>query len=137
MLGYLLKEGSRYTVDEVFYSYHDGRQHLRQHRQQNDGTHKWKQSVQDQCVYDMLNIFLRARSFDPTGWKKGNTIHFPIADGKNIDAAQIFYRPGRKGKPCVNGIGQQKEGRAVNCQKEDGQAEGIQQQRAFHMAIFR
>ena len=86
------REGKRYTVDEVFYSYHDGRQHLRQHRQQNDGTHKWKQSVQDQCVYDMLNIFLRARSFDPTGWKKGNTIHFPIADGKNIDAAQIFYR---------------------------------------------
>ena len=32
---------------------------------------------------------------------------------------QIFYRPGRKGKPCVNGIGQQKEGRAVNCQKEE------------------
>lgn len=86
------REGSRYTVDEVFYSYPDGHQHLRQHRQQNDGTHKWKQSVQDQCVYDMLNIFLRARSFDPTGWKKGNTIHFPIADGKNIDAAQIFYR---------------------------------------------
>lgn len=86
------REGKRYTVDEVFYSYPDGRQHLRQHRQQNDGTHKWKQSVQDQCVYDMLNIFLRARSFDPTGWKKGNTIHFPIADGKNIDAAQIFYR---------------------------------------------
>ena len=86
------REGKRYTVDEVFYSYPDGRQHLRQHRQHNDGTHKWKQSVQDQCVYDMLNIFLRARSFDPTGWKKGNTIHFPIADGKNIDAAQIFYR---------------------------------------------
>lgn len=52
-------------------------------------------------------------------------------------ADQIFYRPGRKGKPCVNGIGQQKEGRAVNCQKEDGQAEGIQQQRAFYMAVFR
>ena len=52
-------------------------------------------------------------------------------------ADQIFYRPGRKGKPCVNGIGQQKEGRAVNCQKEDGQAEGVQQQRAFYMAVFR
>ena len=52
-------------------------------------------------------------------------------------ADQIFYRPGRKGKPCVNGIGQQKEGRAVNCQKEDGQAEGIQQQCAFYIAVFR
>ena len=86
------REGKRYTVDEVFYSYPDGRQHLRQHRQKNDGTHLWKQSTQDQCVYDMLNIFLRARSFDPTGWKKGNTVNFPIADGKNLDQARIYYR---------------------------------------------
>ena len=40
----------------------------------------------------MLNIFLRARSFDPTGWKKGNTVNFPIADGKNLDQARIYYR---------------------------------------------
>ena len=57
--------------------------------------------------------------------------------GREQCTDQIFYRPGRKGKPCVNGIGQQKEGRAVNCQKEDGQAEGIQQQRTFYMAVFR
>ncbi|MCI6208486.1 MAG: DUF3108 domain-containing protein [Prevotellaceae bacterium] len=85
-------EGKRYTVDEVFYTYHNGLPHLRQHRQHNDGTHAWKQSQQDQCIYDMMSIFLRARSFDPTGWKKGNTINFPIADGKNIDRARIYYR---------------------------------------------
>ena len=97
------REGKRYTVDEVFYSYPDARQHLRQHRQKNDGSHEWKQSVQDQCVYDMLSIFLRARSFDPTGWKKGNTVNFPIADGKNVDAARIVYR-GKTTVKADNGL---------------------------------
>ena len=97
------REGKRYTVDEVFYSYPDSRQHLRQHRQRNDGSHLWKQSVQDQCVYDMLSIFLRARSFDPTGWKKGNIVNFPIADGKNIDPARIVYR-GKTTVKADNGL---------------------------------
>ena len=97
------REGKRYTVDEVFFSYPDGRQHLRQHRQQNDGSHLWKSAVEDQCVYDMLSIFLRARSFDPTGWKKGQTVNFPIADGKNIDPAQIRYR-GKTTVKADNGV---------------------------------
>ena len=86
------REGSRYTVDEVFYSYPDGQQHIRQHRQKNDGTHEWKQSAHTQCVFDMLNIFLRARSFNPTGWKKGHTVNFPMADGRNIEPAMLRYR---------------------------------------------
>ena len=97
------REGSRYTVDEVFYSYPDGRQHLRQHRQKNDGTHEWKQSVQTQCAFDMLNIFLRARSFNPDGWKKGHTVNFPMADGRNIDPAMIRYR-GKTNVKADNGV---------------------------------
>ena len=85
------REGKRYTVDEVFFSYPDGRQHLRQHRQQNDGKHVWKKASYDDCVFDMLNIFLRARSFDPTNWKKGYAVKFPIADGKNRTPAQIKF----------------------------------------------
>ena len=34
-------------------------------------------------------------------------------------------------------VGEQVESGEINRQKHDGQAEGIQQQRAFHMAIFR
>lgn len=86
------REGSRYTVDEVFYSYPDGRQHVRLHRQKNDGTHIWKNVSDDQCVFDMLSIFMRARSFDPTGWKKGQTVNFPMADGRDLTPALIRYR---------------------------------------------
>ena len=75
------REGSRYTVDEVFYSYPDGRQHIRQHRQKNDGSHLWKNSTHTHCVFDMLNMFMRARSFNPEGWKKGYTVNFTMADG--------------------------------------------------------
>ena len=73
------REGKRYTVDEVFYSYSGGKCHLRQHRLQSDGKHAWKKASYDDCVFDMMNIFLRARSFDPANWKKGYVVNFPIA----------------------------------------------------------
>ncbi len=97
------REGGRYTVDEVFYSYPDGRCHLRLHRKKNDGSHTWKNIVSHQCTFDMLNIFLRARSFNPTGWNKGKEVHFPMADGKNTNPAMIKYR-GKATIKADNGI---------------------------------
>lgn len=85
------REGKRYTVDEVFYSYPDGSTHMRLHRQNNDGTHDWKNVTRQDCTYDMLNIFLRARSFNPEGWKKGKEILFPMADGRNVETAMLRY----------------------------------------------
>lgn len=75
------REGSRYTVDEVFYSYSDGQQKMKMHRQKHDGKHTWKDISPDECSYDMMNIFLRARSFNPEGWKTGNVISFPSRTG--------------------------------------------------------
>lgn len=85
------REGKRYTVDEVFYSYPNGKCRVNMHRQQNDGTHRWRKATYDDCVFDMMNIFLRARSFDPANWKKGYTVKFPIADGKGRTPAQIKF----------------------------------------------
>ena len=83
---------SRYNgVDEVFYSYHDGKVKLRQHQLTSSGEHLWAHRTVSHCVYDMLNIFLRARSFNPEGWKSGHEIDFPIADGKNISPARLRY----------------------------------------------
>ena len=77
------REGKRYS---------GGKCHLRQHRLQSDGKHVWKKATYDDCVFDMMNIFLRARSFDPTNWKKGYVVKFPIADGKNRTPAQIRFQ---------------------------------------------
>lgn len=85
------REGSRYTVDEVWYDYKGGSCNLTQRRLRKDGTSKTIHNTREECVFDMLNIFLRARSFNPTGWKKGNVVNIPIADGNGIDKAQLVY----------------------------------------------
>ncbi len=86
------REGKRYTVDEVWYSYPNGDCHVRQHRRKHDGSHSHEQHTYHDCVYDMMSIFLRARSFNPTGWTKGFVVNFPIVDGTKRYPAQIRYQ---------------------------------------------
>ena len=93
------REGSHYTVDEIFYSYPNQKCAVKMHRQHNNGTHTWKKNEFSDCVFDMLNMFIRARSFNPTDWKKGHTINFSIADGNGRTPAQIVYR----GKSNIKG----------------------------------
>lgn len=97
------REGKRYTVDEVFYSYPDGKCHVNQHRQKNDGSHQWQKHSYEDCVFDMMNIFLRARSFDPSNWKSGYTVKFPIADGNGRTPAQIKFA-GKETIKADNGL---------------------------------
>lgn len=91
------REGKRYTVDEVYYSYPAGKVQTRQHRLRHNGEHQWKTNTSDECIFDMLSIFMRARSFNPEGWKKGQRVKFPITDGTGIIPALIEY----KGKSTV------------------------------------
>lgn len=86
------KEGKRYTVDEVFYSYSGGKPTCKHHRKHSKGTHDWMTKTYNECVYDMLSIFLRARSFDPTNWQKGKVISFPVVDGNSKNPAQLRYQ---------------------------------------------
>ena len=74
-------EGDRYYTDEVFYTYPEGRCHVRQHQITSKGESLWQQHTYNECVFDMLNIFLRARSFNPSNWKKGYVVNFDIVDG--------------------------------------------------------
>ena len=84
-------EGKRYTVDEVWYDYPNSKCKLKMHRLRHDGTHARSEKTSEQCVYDMLNIFTRARSFNSTGWKKGHTVKFPVADGDGVTNAILRY----------------------------------------------
>ena len=78
-------------MDEVFYTYPGGKPHLRCHRQRNDGSHLWKNLTPGNCVFDMMNIFMRARSFSSANWKKGHVVDFPIADGKGTTPARLRF----------------------------------------------
>ena len=48
------REGKRYTVDEAFYSYSNNHQHVKLHRQKNNGEHVWNEFNRTACAYDMM-----------------------------------------------------------------------------------
>jgi len=92
------KEGSRYTCDEAWYAYPDGKCKvtLRHHvlgKPVANATH-----TSAECAFDMLAMLLRARSFDASGFKTGHRIHFLMADGKRCEQKDIVYRGKKKFK---------------------------------------
>lgn len=85
-------EGKRYTVDEVWYSYPNGKSHVDQHFLTHEGELLKTQHETDECNYDMLSILNVARSFDPTNYKVGQRIHFPMATGKKVEEQTLVYK---------------------------------------------
>lgn len=96
-------EGKRYTVDEVWYSYAGGKCNIRQSRLHGSGRKETRQFASNECVYDMMSIFLRARNFNPANWKPGYIVDFPIADGNGTNPARLKFR-GRKSIKGDNGV---------------------------------
>ncbi len=74
-------EGSRYYVDELWYSRIDA-----------DGEQHWQEKEYSDCVYDMMSIFLRARNFDGSKLKEGDIIPMPISDARNLSNSWLTYR---------------------------------------------
>lgn len=85
------REGKRYYVDEVFYSYPNGVCQAKMHQIKNSGAHKWNTQNFKNCLFDMVNIFMRARSFDPSNWKKGYTYTFNVADGTKALTGKLRF----------------------------------------------
>lgn len=86
------KEGSRYTVDEVWYNYSGGNTNLTQHYLNKDGKLRKKTNTLGECVADMMSMFLRARNLSNNGWTKGHEVKFRMADGDGITQDKLVYR---------------------------------------------
>lgn len=86
------KEGKRYYVDEFLYKYNNGKVNLTQKVLTSSGEHITKQKTSSQNIYDMLSIFMRARSYSSAGWEKGHMLSFPLADGDGTKTAILKYR---------------------------------------------
>lgn len=86
------REGDRYYVDEIWYSYPGGNCQLKKHAIKNSGEHVWKTSTYRNCIYDMMSIFLRARNFDASKMKKGDIISLPISDASGLSNTWLEYR---------------------------------------------
>lgn len=86
-------EGKEVYSEMVDYSYPQGRCRvdMRYDRQQT-GTHRTKTYESTQCAFDMISMMLRARSFDPTGWKKGHRVRFMMATGRHCEPEYLEYR---------------------------------------------
>lgn len=85
-------EGDRYTVDEAWYSYPDGKSHVKQRFKTHRDEIRENSQASTECAYDMLSMMLRARSFDPTDYKVGQKILFPMADNGKIKNETLIYR---------------------------------------------
>lgn len=86
------EEGKHYTVDEVRYSYSHGTSHLKQVRYKRGREPRYSEQTEHRCVYDMLSILSRARSFDASDYTVGQKILFPMATGTSVEQQTLIYR---------------------------------------------
>lgn len=91
------KEGSRSYLDEAWYSYLDGRPHVKQTytRYKTDKNPTEVKTVENEsakCFYDMVSMMLNARSFDATNFKVGDKIKFPMVDNGKVKEETLVYR---------------------------------------------
>lgn len=86
-------EGKRYTVDEVWYSYPDASKVLmKQKFIDADGVVLNHQSESYECVNDMLNILLLARSYNYSNFVDGQRLNFKMVTGKRLSNQVLVFK---------------------------------------------
>lgn len=97
------EEGSRYSVDEVWFNYiENGKISVNQQRKVRGRNTITAKDVREDCIFDMLSILLQARSYDPKNYKVGDKILFPMATGRKIEDQTLIYR-GKENFEAENG----------------------------------
>lgn len=86
------REGKRYYVDELWYSYPRNNCHVKMHAISAKGDHYYQEKEYKDCVYDMMSIFLRARNFDDSQLKVGDVLPMPITDASELKNSWLKYR---------------------------------------------
>ncbi|MBR4572643.1 MAG: DUF3108 domain-containing protein [Prevotella sp.] len=87
------REGKRYYVDEMWYSYPDANTCQTTTRHIHDDGHKTAEKhVYRQCMTDMLHAFQQFRNMDTSDWKKGQSKTISIAGGSEVIKARLYYR---------------------------------------------
>ena len=95
------REGKRYYVDELWYTYPNNTCKLRMHRIDADGEEHWKDAQYKDCIYDMMSIFLRARNFSSEGMKEGDKIPMPISDAKHLTTRGCSSAAARRSRSTI------------------------------------
>lgn len=86
------EEGKRYTIDEVFYNYQDNISFAKLKRTWKSGkANEWDEK-RNECIYDMLSILCKARTFESSDFKKGERFNIQMATGKEVESLVLEYR---------------------------------------------
>lgn len=89
-------EGKRHTRDEAWFSYVDGKAHVKQRRtwysEQRDPDLMEYTDENGNCIFDMLSILAQARSYRAEDYKVGDKILFPMATGRRVEQQTLIYR---------------------------------------------
>ena len=85
-------EGGKYYVDQVWYTYENGQTNMRQEYLNRRGEKSSTTNSSIDCVYDMLTMMLRARSFDADDFKVGKKMIYTLADGRKVENITLRYR---------------------------------------------
>lgn len=85
-------EGDRYKVDEVWYSYPAGKSSIKQRYKNHKNEVTLREQSSSECIFDMVSMLLRARSFDPSHYKVNQKIKFLMADGGKVKQETLIYR---------------------------------------------
>ena len=89
------EEGKRHTMDEAWFSYRDGKSHVKQRRtwyKPARETNHMEYTAESGCIFDMLSILGQARSWRAEDYKVGDKIHFPMATGRRVEQQTLIYR---------------------------------------------
>lgn len=85
-------EGGKYYADEVWYAYENGRTQLKHKYSSRKGETRRTESSHTQCIYDMLSMMMRARSFNPIQFSVGEKLKYSMADGRKVEDITLIYR---------------------------------------------
>ncbi len=97
-------EGNDYHTDDVRYTYSNGEVTAHMDRLNRRGVRRDTTYTSKYCIYDMVSMMLRARSFDATDYKVGHRLPFIMADGGRCEWKDIIYRGKEKIKMEKTGI---------------------------------
>lgn len=85
-------EGKNYYIDQAHFSYSGSRVSVKLHQRKNLQHDYYGEYDSTLCVFDMLTIMARARSWDASTLRPGDKIRFLMADGENVEKELLLYR---------------------------------------------
>lgn len=89
------REGKRYYTDETWYTHGANAVSVHQLFQREGSEARTNDQTSAECIFDMVSMMMRARSFDPSAYKEGQRINFLMADNGRVKNETLIYR-GRK-----------------------------------------